>query len=455
MGREDWGRNIVLRAAIVWLVVIIAFPLALLATAGGDGSTTLEAARTYLLRNSLKNSLIAAAAAALAAILLQTLLARTSAARSAAAGVITWCMPILLPAAVGVLLWRAFLAPAALWRLQPEIALVSMGFIAAWFSTPLLYLARRSGLAWPWWSTALLAGYVALADVTTPLLLTGGQPFHATNTLASWAYLQYTVNRDPLMGGLTTLVWLALLVPVLLLFLMATPWQSISGPGGPELPTPTKRGRLPAFMLVMWIWLPLWGSLVGGFVRGFAPLSWMTLATMWLPLLASVGAIALISGPALWLGQRNGEAAPRANATRLGGVGYLALALLAWPLLFIMTEFTSAMQPWIWGVSVLAIGLVGGAGMVRLRRITDRCAGGRRALFFIWLVVWHGFSTESLLMGQGGALAPGFVVTQMGAPTRGLSLTLFASASILILSGLLFWSVAQHIARDASRDSPA
>jgi ABC-type sugar transport system permease subunit len=455
MGREDWGRNIVRRAAIVWLLVIIALPLALLATAGGDGSTTLEAARTYLLRNSLKNSLIAAAAAALAAVLIQTLLAKANAARSSDARVLAWCMPILLPAAVGVLLWRTFLAPAALWLLQPEIALVSMGVIAAWFSTPFLYIAHRSGLTWPWWSSALLAGYIAVADVTTPLLLTGGQPFHATNTLASWAYLQYAVNRDPLMGGLTTVVWLALLVPVLLLFLMATPWQSTSGPSGPGQPTPVKRGRLADLALVFWIWLPLWGSFAGGFVRGFTPPGWMTLATMALPLLASAGAIALIGGPAVWFGQREGEAAPRAKATQRGGAGYLALALLAWPLLFILTAFTPDLQPWLWVLTVLAIGLVAGAGLVRLRRITDRRAGGRYALFFVWLVVWHGFPAETLLPGYGRMLAPGFVVAQMGAPTRGLSLTLLAGAFIVMLFGLLSWDVVRRMGKGASQDSAA
>jgi hypothetical protein len=160
----------------------------------------LGAARSYLFRQALRNTLLVAAlifALMFAATLLR--LRTVSAVRYA------WSVwdalavaPLFLPAPAAALLWRPLFDHVDLAN-RPNLALALVALVFAWRLLPLSFLAERmakhAGAPRAAIVTGLVALWLTLLDAGTLLLLTGGQPFNATHVWASWAFHTVWVSR--------------------------------------------------------------------------------------------------------------------------------------------------------------------------------------------------------------------------------------------------------------------
>ncbi len=107
--------------------------------------------------------------------------------------------PLFVPTPALALVWRAFLAPLHLLT-DADTALVALACVSIWrVFAPILGLLWLMGKRQTWFAmglAALMAGYIALVDATTVLLLTGGEPFNATHNWASWAFQTIWVTRN-------------------------------------------------------------------------------------------------------------------------------------------------------------------------------------------------------------------------------------------------------------------
>jgi hypothetical protein len=101
----------------------------------------------------------------------------------------------LLPTPLAGLLWRPFFIDLN-WTTAAHTARLAIGAVLLWRLTPLAVLllgAVAGRRRWAIAGAALL--YSLLVDAGTALLLTGGEPFNASHTWASWLLLQLWVNR--------------------------------------------------------------------------------------------------------------------------------------------------------------------------------------------------------------------------------------------------------------------
>lgn len=184
-------------------------------------------ARSYLYRNSLKNSVLVMAAVGI----LVYYLANTIARRASGAQVSNrWLFalmvtPLFLPTPVAAWLWQ--------WLFQqidsvsyPQLALSAVALVQLWRLWPLAILlapltahvgARRTAVI-----AALAALWLAFAEVGVPLVATGGEPFNETHLWSTWAFHTLWVSRmwgygAVMLGGtavlgatLGALIWLIL-----------------------------------------------------------------------------------------------------------------------------------------------------------------------------------------------------------------------------------------------------
>mgnify|MGYP000869668261 CR=1 FL=1 len=160
----------------------------------------LGAARSYLFRQALRNTLLVAALAfalTFAGTLLR--LRKVPAARRAwSAWDALAAAPLFLPAPAAALLWRPLFDHIDLAN-RPDLALALVALVFAWRLWPLSFLVERMAEHASAPRAAIVTGLAALwltlLNAGTLLLLTGGQPFNATHVWASWAFHTVWVSR--------------------------------------------------------------------------------------------------------------------------------------------------------------------------------------------------------------------------------------------------------------------
>ena len=407
----------------------------------------IDLGRTYLFRNALANSLLVMGMAGAGGILLWLLLARWPRGETPAW---FWFAPLLLPSAVAALLWQQGLNPWGDWLLEPWIARGVMALVALWWITPLLRVAHARRMPWRWWSAGLLAAFVAAGDIVTPLLLTRGEPFNATQTLASWTYQQLAVNHDMIQGAASAMIWLGLLAIVGLPVLAFT---SFVGKAGTR--TAGHGLTVGGTLLTCWAWLPLALALLAGLWQGFAPPAWTRFGLLLLPLALMGVALVLGAVGARWIG------GPAAGALQQrGGVERTAhvlgaLALLSWPAMPVFLAIV--LQPTapgggialmlLWLLSAM-IGLTGGVAMA-LATKADYPDAIRLVALTTAFVIWHGYPAAAFVQRQG--VTPDIstaTVAHFGAPGIGVSSTLWLlSLAMILLGGLAWWGIRRFATR--------
>ena len=160
----------------------------------------LGAARSYLFRHSLRNTLLVGALVFVAAGIIVRMVLRT--AHPTLGRWTVWdalaASPLFLPASAAALLWRPLFAQIDLVR-HTDLALVLLAVVSIWRLWPISLFARplaaHSGATRAALAAALVALWLALIDAASLLLLTGGQPFNATHVWASWAFHTVWVSR--------------------------------------------------------------------------------------------------------------------------------------------------------------------------------------------------------------------------------------------------------------------
>lgn len=108
------------------------------------------------------------------------------------------------------------LVPALAWAIAPTVALVAL------LNRPLprLWPEVPIDASWQTFLTVLISTLTLLfCNCTVPLLLSGGRPFNATHTLASWIFAQAWIN-----GNYGQMLMLAALLSASLLFLSLLPF---------------------------------------------------------------------------------------------------------------------------------------------------------------------------------------------------------------------------------------
>jgi hypothetical protein len=282
---------------------------------------------------------------------------------------------------------------------------------------------------------------LAAADSVTPLLLTGGAPFNATHTLASWSYQQLAVNGDMTRGAASTVVWLALLGVVVCTFLILTPFR-------PQRRAPDARGGL-QLLWGIWTWLPLLLALLAGLLLGFAPLSWTWLASFVPPLALTLLALLLAALGARWLGGPGASALQedplddRSTGARLGRLLGL-VTLLSCPavpaLLALLTQqlnlsgwHTLALLWLFYGL----VGLCGGAAWTLACEI-ERNLTTRAIALFTGLLIWHGYPAAVLVARRGPTpdIATATIL-HFGAPVVAINSTVIVLSLGSLLLGML------------------
>ena len=187
----------------------------------GIAAQALSIARSYLFRQSVRNTLIVLAFTLPLAFLLGIAGVALVAQGRRNRGGMVWLLllPLTMPIALTMPAWRQIFAPTlALAGVGVWPTLLAIAAIQAWrilpFATLFLLLAwplnRRSpaiGL------TLCFSAYVVLSDAAAVLLLNGGAPFNASHLLASWIYQTGVAGGLPLHSAVMALV----LVPLLAL----------------------------------------------------------------------------------------------------------------------------------------------------------------------------------------------------------------------------------------------
>jgi ABC-type sugar transport system permease subunit len=444
-------------AALI-LATLLLGALSLIAT---DSSASLfEWARAYLFRNAIKNTLIVAAVATGLGFVFAGLATLATKDAGPVRTILLYglLIPLATPAPLAALLWRMTLVAGAPGFPQPLAGLAATGMVSTWRIAPLLALIL---LAWPrrrqrWLALGALAAYAAMADVATPLLLTGGEPFNATHTLASWTFQQVAVNGGWRAGAVAALAWLGLLaLPVVALLYALGANSPAVRPTGDRFPgsrTPIA-GTLAAILLIAWMLTPL-------LVPALSDPAWLgriipLLGSAaywrgWLNTLLLMGGVALVAAPiagvaALWpaAGWSNIAGKPR----RAGlGRGLLGLALLSWPVAFIglgwlaaRTDAGTSALLWLF-YSALTICLGVGLSFTIHSDTVSAVVDGKRsaglAIAIGVFVIWHGFSGTLILRAPLAAHPIGpAITTGMGAPITPNSPLLAAS----LLTSLLAW----------------
>ncbi len=411
----------------------------------------VDLARTYLFRNALTNSLLVMGMAGAGGILLWLLLERWSRCETPAW---FWFAPLLLPGAMAALLWQQGLSPWGDWLLESWIARGVMALITLWWITPLLRVAHARRLPWRWWSAGLLAAYVAAGDIVTPLLLTRGEPFNATQTLASWTYQQLAVNQNMAQGAACAVTWLGLLAIVGLPFLVLT---SFIGEAGTR--TSGKELTIGGTLLACWAWLPLTLALFVGLWQGFTPPAWTRFPVL-LPPLALMGVALVLGGVgAAWIGSPAAGAIQHRRGTdgavRVGhALG--ALAALSWPVVPVFLAITLQRTAPGGGIALMLlwllsamIGLTSGVAMA-LATGSARPDAIRLVALTTGFVIWHGYPAAAFVHRQG--VTPDIstaTVAHFGARGIGVSSTLLLLSLAMILLGSLAWWGVRRFATNA------
>lgn len=190
------------------------------------------AARSYLFRSSLRNSVLAGTLVLAATAILAHQVLRTGHGRRAAWPVLgaLAAAPLFLPGPAAALLWRPLAAELDLAN-HPDRAVALFAAALLWRLWPLVLLARPAAQRMGAERTALAVGlaacWIALIDAAGPLLLTGGGPYNASHGWASWAFHTVWVSRlwghgAVMLGGLAAasallggaILYLAKLPPV-------------------------------------------------------------------------------------------------------------------------------------------------------------------------------------------------------------------------------------------------
>ncbi len=423
-------------------------------------TSPLEWVRAYLFRNAIKNTLIATAVATGLGLVFVwlTQLAIRNAGPFRAILLYALLIPLATPAPLAALLWRMTLTGNGSRLQEPLAALAATGMVSAWRAAPLLALLL---LAWPrrkhvWLAAGALAGYAAAADVTTPLLLTGGEPFNATQTLASWTFQLIAVNHSWRAGAAAALVWLGLLTLPMGALLFALGVRSSAARLARSRPARSRTpvvGMLSTILLLAWILTPLlWPALNDpAWPAQIIPLlGSVTYWRGWLNTLLLMGGVALVAAPvagvtALWTAARRKNAQEKSILAGMGR-GLFGLALLSWPVAFMGLGWLAARMDvragallWLF-YSALAICL--GLGLTSMDPSDmvspddERKRNAALAIAIEFFAIWHGFPAVLLLHAPLAAHPIGPAITaKMGAPIALNSPLLAAS----LLTSLLAW----------------
>lgn len=444
--------------AALTLVALLTFP-PLLAAADFPASL-LGLASAYLFRNVVKNTLLVTAIAAGLGLLFAylTALAIRDASRSRTLLLYALLIPLATPAPLAALLWRMTLTGGVSGFQQPLTALAATGMVSAWRTAPLLALIL---LTWPrrkhaWLAVGALAAYASAADVTTPLLLTGGEPFNATHTLASWTFQLAAVNHGWRAGAAAALVWLgALALPVGALLYALDANSPAARPTSDRFPrsrTPVVEA-LTAILLLAWMLMPLLFPVLNNPARLGQIIPLLGSATYWrgwLNTLLLVGGVALVAAPiAGGVARRPAVKWKRAQGKPKyadWGRGLIGLALLSSPVAFIglgwlavRTNVGGGAFLWLF-YSALTICLgVGLASLVPAGIVFSDDGKKRNATLAVaigFFVIWQDFPTVLILRAPLAIqpIAPA-ITMKMGAPIASDSPLLAAS----LLTSLLVW----------------
>lgn len=445
----------VVLAALI-LAILLLSPL-LLAAAGSPASR-LEWIRAYLFRNAVKNTLAVMAVAIALGLLFAWLagLAARDASRYRTLLLYTLLVPLATPAPLAALLWRMTLTGDVSGFQQPLVALAATGMVSVWRVAPLLALILLAGRrrSHVWLAVGALAAYAAAADVTAPLLLTGGEPFNATHTLASWTFQLAAVNHGWRASAAAALVWLGLLaLPAgALLFALGgkSPTARLTSDRLPRSRTPVVE-TLAAILLLVWMLTPLiWPALNNpAWTKQIIPLFrsaayWRG----WFNALLLAASVALVAAPVtgvvvLWMtaGQRNMQR----KSTRAGiGRGLIGLALLSWPVAFVglgwlavRTDIGAGAVLWLFYTALTICSGVGLASMSAVENGRNRHAAWAVAIGF--LVIWHGFPGLLILHAPSAVQPVGAAIAMnKGAPIASNSPLLAASLATSLLVWLAF-----------------
>lgn len=342
-GAQGWQQAtalIVLGAAALVLIGGLFIILML----GANTVEILALARQYLFRSALKNTLIVAAVAVALGSLIT--LATLWASNGRINPLLRWSLllPLVMPAVLVALTWRMALISTSAWPQHPLFALLLMGMIAAWRAAPFLILlpliSPRRTIAF-WGGTMGIAAYVAVSDVATPLLLTGGQPFNATHTLASWTYQLAAVNGAWGESAAAAIVWIGLLALPVGAILIA-----LHGTGTDQMHTHLNQNRheprslfarIIVLLIALWLLLPIaylllsdigWLHALGPLMRNTGYLQWW-LNTLVLAIMVAAVAVPTSAFAGVWSASNHGR------WRALIPLGTLGLALLIWPALFV------------------------------------------------------------------------------------------------------------------------
>jgi ABC-type sugar transport system permease subunit len=338
----------------------------------------LTAAHTYLLRNAMKHTLWLATGVSVVGLAGATLWAAWLPRRGWAA---RWVLalgllPLWMPAAHAALAWRPLLANLNLLG-ETEPALLALGIFYLWRVLPvqILVLWGLSAVrSWRVYGLALLvAVYLVAGDAASVLMLTGGAPFNATHTLASWTFqMAWTarlwghaaVSAAGLGVGLIGLVWVGV-------WLASPLWRCSRQVKSERPPVRSVFADLTALLaLAVWTLAPmllaLWELDLAGFWTGLATIL-RTGYLLWLGNTVVVAAAAaLLAGwfvRFLLAGQATGMAQKPLRLEQIIFVsGLVALPLWFLPFLWLRWTVTGVadsrfVQIAVYGVIAVAITL--------------------------------------------------------------------------------------------------
>lgn len=406
MAGPQIGLALVLLPVVVTLVVTVLLALSppYVGVGGGFAPSTLWLPlQTAVFRRAVVNTAALALGVGSASLLLGWLWARLGMPHTAAGRGLMF-LPVCLSSAAAGLLWRPWLEPGLVLA-QAELNLLLTGVVLVWQATPAVagWLAWRGADLRGLLQAALIPLLLVLLNDGLLLTLTGGEPFNAAQTWASWSLHGLWVTRNwgeaaAMRGSLALGVGLIMALG----WLAARRWP----PGAAPRRTSSKLGLLIALLwsLGPFIgWLP---SLAHAPLIAWAWL-WQVAAPLWFVWWAVViGTVGY--GAARML---------RQALTPRPFFGWLGVALI--PLWSVALAYLRVGIAWLgfgplliipWGVSVALIGL----GLPRAARTQGALVG------VALLLLAHGFGTQLVLDAPAWWTLPAVGMSRYlatGAPT--------------------------------------
>ncbi len=380
-------------------------------------ATLLAPLHTYLFRQAALHTLQLAGGAALTTLALGALWARI--APSGRWGVRLALAALLMPGALTGLLWRPLFP--LLWYSQAETALVATGLVIVWRAVPVAgLLLSGDRRAWP--LAAAVPIWLALTDAGLTLTLTGGEPFNASHTWASWALTNLWVNRDwghaaAMLGGLAAVTTVVMAV----LFRAA---------GNAALPVWTNTRPHTWIAPAVWLaapllpWLLAHGTQLG---RGFVLLLTAGAALGWVAGLATLAVVAMLARFAV------------VPAPTPFGLAPTVLALGAWALWPLPIAYLATVAGW-------PLAYLGVCALIGLTAATVAAGRPRFTLLAVCALLAQSFPLL-LVLDLPGALQPPSLATVL---RLGAAPTPAALAAALCCHYLIAVGCAQGVVRVAT-----